>query len=78
MKIDQDDFDDWLAHPLTEIMMRCLERWEIEAREHWVTTSWEGGNADPVLLARMRERAKTLAQVREISRETILETMERR
>lgn len=76
MKIDRDSFEEWQAHPLTELLFKALEQWAQEAKAHWVTASWDGGQADPVYLERMRERAKALMQVRNVTAEQIEETLE--
>jgi hypothetical protein len=73
MKIDADDWDDWTAHPLTEALMRACDVWAEEARQSWLSVSWEAGNADLETLARMRERARVFRELREISRETLEE-----
>lgn len=73
MKIEPDDWDDWTAHPLTEALMRACGVWAEEAKQNWLAASWEAGTADPVMLARMRERAKVFTELREISRETLEE-----
>ena len=73
MKIDIDTWDDWTAHPLTEALMRACAIWAEEAKSQWIAASWEAENADPVLLARMRERARAFEQLRIISRETLEE-----
>jgi hypothetical protein len=73
MRIDADDWDDWTAHPLTEALLRACATWAEDARNNWVAASWEAGNADPLLLARMRERAAVFNELRLISRETMEE-----
>ncbi|UOF81826.1 hypothetical protein [Caudoviricetes sp.] len=53
--------------------MRACGVWAEEAKQNWLAASWEAGTADPVMLARMRERAKVFTELREISRETLEE-----
>lgn len=72
-KIEPDDWDDWISHPLTEALLRACSGWAEEAKQQWLLASWEGENADPVLLARMRERARVFIELREITKETLEE-----
>lgn len=64
-----------MAHPLTEALMKCCVVWEGQAKEAWISASWAGGNSDPLLLAQMRERASVFAELRQITAETIEETL---
>ena len=73
IRIDPDDFEEWQAHPITEALFRALVTWAGEAKDSWVAKSWDGENADPMTLAKLRERARTLVELREISRESIEE-----
>lgn len=75
MKIDRENFEEWLAHPITEALLKCCDVWIDEAKEAWVKASWDGGEANPTQLARMQERARTLAQVKDVRAETIEETL---
>ena len=74
MKIDAETFEEWQAHPVTEALFRLFSNAAAEAKQTWVETSWHGEKADPVLLARMRERASTFEQLSELTRETLEET----
>jgi len=75
MKIDRENFEEWLAHPITEALLRCCDVWAEEAQASWVAASWHGGETSPVVLARMRERAVVLAEIRTIKAEQIEETL---
>ncbi len=76
MKIDRDDFEEWMANPMTQRLMAVCERWEHQAKTLWVNASWAGGQTDPVVLSRLRERARTLEQIRNITAEKIEEELE--
>ncbi len=54
MKIEQDDFDAWRDNSITQAFLRYLQSKGDEARERWVTASWNDGNSDPLLLADLR------------------------
>lgn len=71
MRIDPDNFEEWLSHPITEAMLRAFAVWADDAKQGWVKASWEGGQADPVFLATMRERAKVFNELRQITAEKI-------
>lgn len=74
--IDQDAFEEWQAHPVTELFMKCCGVWADEAKAQWVRVSWEGGEANADLLSRMRERAKTFTEVSNVTLEQIKETID--
>lgn len=74
--IDDDAFEEWLAHPITELFFKCCGVWAEEAKAQWVSVSWEGGEANAELLARMRERARTLAEVKTVTLEQIKEAID--
>lgn len=76
MKIDTDAFEEWMAHPMTEALMRACLAWEQQAETLWVKASWDGGQTDPVVLARLRERARTLEQIRNMTADKIEEALE--
>lgn len=73
MKIDPDHWGDWLGHPLTEALLRFLELEAEKQKANWLQVSWDGGQADPLMLAKLQERARTLQQVALIKREDIEE-----
>ena len=54
MKIEPEDFDAWRDNPITQAFLRCLQSKGDEAKERWLTASWNDGNADPLLLADLR------------------------
>ena len=76
MKIDRDTFEDWTSHPITEAMIKAFEIWADDAKNAWVQASWEGGQIDPVILARLRERATVFGELRNITAEKIEDATE--
>ena len=76
MKIDPEYFEEWMANPLTEALMQTCARWEQQAKTLWVNASWGAGQTDAVTLARLREQARTLERIRNISPEEIEEATE--
>lgn len=73
MRIDPDAWDDWLGHPLTEALIKYCRVRAQDQKARWMTVSWDGGQVDPVLLAKLQERAITLEEVSRLTREDIEE-----
>lgn len=71
MKFEQEDFDQWLAHPVTEQMIYALKRLSDDTKAKWMAVSWDGGNADPLLLADLRARAEVIRDLTELKLEDI-------
>lgn len=76
MKIDKEDFDEWLASPVTEEVMRALRVLADRSKQKWIATSWDGGNPDPMLLADLRARAEVVNDLCELKFEEIEEWLE--
>lgn len=73
MRIDPDAWDDWAAHPLTEAFMTFCRVQAAQQQARWLRISWDGGEANPLMLARLQERSTTLEEVAALSREDIEE-----
>lgn len=73
MKIDRDDFEEWLANPITEALLLVCNIGEIDAQETWLEASFVGGRCDPVFLAEVRSRAAAFREIRELTAEKIEE-----
>jgi len=73
MRIDQDAWDDWLGSPITEAFLKFCRLKAEEQQAVWLQISWDGGQADPLILARLQERATTLQEVANLTREDIEE-----
>lgn len=58
MTISKDDFDAWRANPITQAVFAWAQDHAAKAKERWDAASWEGGEADPVLLSELRTRAE--------------------
>lgn len=71
MKIEKEDFDQWLAHPVTEQVMRALEKLSEKSKEEWLKASWDGGIVDPLLLADLRARAQVVKDLTDLKLEDI-------
>ncbi len=69
--IEKDDFDIWLAHPVTRHVFDLLTRKADEAKRAWAVASWDKGNNDPLLLADLRARAELLTDITELTHEEV-------
>ena len=67
MKISKEDFETWLANPITEEVFRAFERLGVKAKDSWLTESWGKGNVDPVFLADLRARSQVIEDFRTIT-----------
>jgi hypothetical protein len=74
-RIDREAFEAWRAHPITEQLLRMMEVEAARLREQWTALSFDGGSSDPYMLARMRERALLLRELRQIEAENIEEVL---
>lgn len=60
MSVTKDDFEAWLANPVTEYVMRAMGAARDGVKADWIAHSWDGGSCDPLTLERLRTRADTL------------------
>lgn len=73
VRIDPELFEEWKAHPITELMFRALARHSAHVRDVWAESAWLSGVCDPTDLIRKRERAAVLSEVMQMTPETIEE-----
>lgn len=69
--IDKESFDEWLAHPVTEHVLKHFAALAEDRKDRWMATSWGGGNADPVDLRVLRETAALLIEMSELKHEDV-------
>jgi hypothetical protein len=65
--IDKEDFELWLAHPITEAMVRALAKLAEKNKAKWMEISWEGGQADPMKLVELRARYEANRDLAELT-----------
>jgi hypothetical protein len=75
MKISREDFDLWLANPVTEAVLTAVGQNAEDNRAQWVAMSWDGGDANPVALAEMRARAQTALDLSDFEFDDLPEEM---
>lgn len=71
MKIETDDWETWTANRVTEAIFKMFEIEAAKAKQAWVDASWNGGQANPVLLASLRARAEAFEQLREMTKDQV-------
>jgi hypothetical protein len=54
VKISREDFDHWLANPVTEAVRAAAKQTVEEAKAKWLAMSWDGSNCDPIVLAEVK------------------------
>lgn len=73
MTIDPELFEEWKAHPITELLMKALRAHSAHVRNVWAESTWVSGVCVAEDLTRKRERAQVLSEITEITPETIEE-----
>lgn len=61
----REDFEGWLADPVTRWVMRGVERAAEAERAEWMRVSWEGGSGDQRKLDELRDRASALTELKD-------------
>lgn len=65
MKIAREHFEEWLANPVTEAVLKtCIQNAE-DNKALWFNTSWIGGKADQIELVTLRSRAAAALELSE-------------
>jgi len=75
MRIDPEYWEEWQAHPLTEIMIRYCRVMAKEQEARWHEVSWVGGQIDPVAHGRLQASAQTYQDVATLTREEVEERL---
>jgi hypothetical protein len=56
--IDREMFEEWLAHPVTEhVLKRVGELAELN-KQKWIDESWGAGRCEPMVLIELKARAQ--------------------
>lgn len=71
--IARDDFEEWLANPVTEALMRGLQRAEAQIEQTWLAVSLDGGVCDAIELSKMRERRTVYREIRAMTNQKLEE-----
>lgn len=70
--IHREAFEEWLAHPITEHVLKShLPALALDRRDTWLQLSWGSGDADETHLKVLRECSQLLMQLSEMKFEDI-------
>lgn len=70
-------FEEWLAHPVTEhVLKRVGELAELN-KQKWIDESWGAGRCDPQVLIDLKARAEAAKDLSELTYEDIEDEPER-
>lgn len=61
MKIDSDEYEAWVAHPVTAAVFAQLRELAESRKQVWISQSWETGKCEPAALAMLRGQAEAFA-----------------
>lgn len=74
--IEKDDFDAWRAQPVTEAVNKALVMLAERNKQKWIDASWNGNNADPLVLADLKARAEMATDLSELTLEELSEVLD--
>lgn len=69
--IDREMFEEWLAHPVTEHVLKVVGAMADKNKQLWIEKSWDGGIADPMALVDLKARYEIAKDLSEIKFEDI-------
>ena len=64
--IDREMFEEWLAHPVTEHVLKRVGELAEANKQKWIDESWGARNCDPMMLADLKARAEAAKDLSEI------------
>lgn len=65
--IDREMFEEWLANPVTEHVLKAVGALAEANKTKWTEQSWDGGQCDPLSLVDLKARyeiAKDLSEIK--------------
>lgn len=77
MKLDREDFEQWRANPVTEIVLAVFAKLGEQAKQKWIEESWGKGNVDPLVLADLRARSEVIEDFHDLKYEDMEEWLEK-
>lgn len=69
--IDKEHFDEWLAHPVTEHVLKRVGEMAEQNKQQWIKDSWDAGRCDPMSLVDLKARAEAAKDLSELTFEDI-------
>jgi hypothetical protein len=64
--IDRESFEEWLAHPVTEHVLKRVGELAEQNKQKWIDRSWEQRVCDPMELADLKARAEAAKDLSEL------------
>jgi hypothetical protein len=64
--IDRESFEEWLAHPVTEHVLKRVGELAEQNKQKWIDESWGAGRCDPMALIDLKARAEAAKDLSEI------------
>ena len=64
--IDREMFEEWLAHPVTEHVLKRVGELAEANKQKWIDESWGAGKCDPMMLIDLKARAEAAKDLSEI------------
>ena len=69
--IDKESFDEWMAHPVTEAVLKRVGELAELNKQKWIDRSWGQGIADPLELIDLKARAEAAKDLSELKYEDL-------
>jgi len=69
--IDRESFEEWLANPVTEHVLKRVGALAEQNRQKWIDESWGAGNCDPMVLVELKARAQAAMDLSDIRYEDV-------
>lgn len=64
--IDREMFEEWLAHPVTEHVLKRVAELAEANKQKWIDESWGARKCDPMMLIDLKARAEAAKDLSEI------------
>lgn len=71
--IDREHFEEWLAHPVTEHVLRRVGELAEKNKQQWIDESWGQGICNPSVLIDLKARAEAAKDLSEIRYEDVID-----
>lgn len=71
--IDREMFEEWLANPVTEHVLKSVAELAEANKQKWIDESWGAGKCDPMVLTELKARAEAAKDLSEIEWKDISE-----
>lgn len=77
MTIEKEDFDQWLAHPITEHVLRRVGELADANKQKWIDQTWTSGVCDQLVLIDLKARSEAAKDLSELKYEDIADEAEK-